>query len=254
MIVVVGMIGIVSGLVLLQQRQNINEEAAVPDGRATVSLAPEFGTFNVGESIPVDVFFNTDGVPISQISVVVTYPFSGASPELKAGDIQINPSFLGSGEWSCPTKSITEQSGTVSVNIGCANISATGYSTTFDTKLATFTVDAERVPASNPTVVRFDPAKSIITQKSNQEDILLIPEGEGSYEIIGETTPTPTTVVTVTPSPTTAVTSTPTPTTVTTNTPTPTAAQLPDSGVSTPFVFSAVAGVLMLAGALALAL
>jgi len=115
----------------------------------------------------------------------------------------------------------------------------------------------DRAPSVSPLVLRFDPAKSVITRKSDNEDILLIPASTGSFTIAGSQTqvtltPTPSVRLTTTPTPTTKVSGTPTPTRSTT--PTPTTAQLPDAGVSYPTLFGLGLGILVIVGAVLLAL
>lgn len=264
-VILVAIGGFVAGLFLLRERQELREEAAVPGGQAEVSIFPTIGNFDVGDTFPVSVFFNTANIAISGVSVRLTYQFSGATPELVASDIEINSQLLSSGDWTCPTRNISAQTGTVNLDIACANLSAAGFSTNTDTLLATFNMTVERVPVIEPVVVRFDPSQSVITQKSDGQDILLVPTSTGEYSVTGVAAPTATTVptevpsVTSTPTPTATATPTstpsPTPTEVSVATPTATgAAQLPDAGVSYPTILGIGLGLFMIVGALILAL
>ncbi len=252
--------GFVAGLLLLRQRQELREKAAVPGGQAEVRLSPESGTYNVGDTFTSSVFFNTANIAISGISVRLTYTYSGATPELVASNIVINSTLLASGEWTCPTRNVSAEAGTVNIDIACANISAAGFATSTDTLLATFDFTVERTPVIDPVVVRFDPSQSVITQKSDGQDILLIPTSTGEYSVSGATaTPTPTTGITGTPTPTVEATatptSTPTPTSRVTATPTATgAAELPDAGVSYPTIVGIGLGILVIIGAFILVL
>jgi hypothetical protein len=257
LVILVAIGGFVAGLVLLQERQDIREEAAVPGGQATVSITPEDGSFEVGSTFQATVSFNTASIPVSGVAVRLTYPFSGASPELQVTDININSALLSSGDWSCPTKNASEQGGTVFVDIACANTSASGFSTSTNFPLATIDFRVDRATSISPLTVRFDPQNSIITQQSTGEDILLIPLSTGSYEIGGGATPTPTPEPTNEP----GVTSTPTPTSTITTTPTSTPSatptigdELPDAGVSLPTMLGLGLGTLMLIFAIMLAL
>lgn len=260
-IVLVG--GFIAGLALIRQRQEIREEAAVPGGQAQVSIFPSSGNFDVGDSFPASVYFNTANIPISGIAVRLTYTFSGVDPEIAASDVQISPQLLTTGDWTCPTKNVSAQSGSVNIEIACANISAAGFATTADTLLATFNLTANRTPVTNPTTVRFDPSQSVISRKSDGQDILLVPTSTGTYTISGQAVATPTPIQVLTPTPTTGVTgtptvtpkATPTPTVKATATPTATgAAQLPDAGVSYPTILGIGLGLLLIFGALVLAL
>lgn len=267
-VVLVAIGGFVAGLMLLRQRQDIREEAAVPGGQAQASIFPETGSHNVGDTFPVSIYFNTSNISVSGVSVALTYQYSGASPELTADNLVINSALLSSGDWNCPTRNIQAQSGSVRIEIGCANLSASGFSSNTNTLLATMNMNVERVPVINPVVVRFDPSQSVITQKSNTQDILLIPTSTGEYSVAGAATaPSPTAVPTAQPTSAVTVTSTPTPT----KTPTPTStssatltptkisaatptATLPDAGVSYPTVIGIGFGLLVIFGALILAL
>ena len=251
--------GIVAGVLLLRERQELREEAAVPGGQAEVSITPSSGTYGVGETFSSSIYFNTANIAISGISVRLVYPYSGATPELVASNIQVNSLLLSSGNWTCPTRNVTAEAGSVNIDIGCANISAIGYSNNTDTLLATFDFTMERQPLVDPVTVRFDPSMSVITRKSDGQDILLIPTSTGEYFSGGAagptSTPTPTTTA---PTPTGTITVTPTPTLTPTitSTPTPTAtgAALPDAGVSLPTLFGIGFGALLIIGAFILAL
>ena len=184
-LILVAVGGFVAGLILLRQRQELREEAAVPGGQAEVSLFPTTGNFEVGDTFPVSVFFNTANISISGVSVRLTYPFSGATPEFVASGIEINSVLLSSGDWTCPTRNVSAQAGTVNIDIACANVTAAGFSSSESTLLATFNLTVERTPFIDPVVVRFDPSQSVITQKSDGQDILLIPTSTGEYSVEG---------------------------------------------------------------------
>ncbi|MFV1917146.1 MAG: hypothetical protein ACC618_01505 [Patescibacteria group bacterium] len=259
--------GFVAGLILLRQRQELREEAAVPTGEAQVSVFPTTGNFNVGDTFPVSVFFNTGNIPVSGISVRLTYPFSGATPEFVASDIEINSVLLSSGDWTCPTKNVSAQAGTVNIDIACANISAAGFATSTDTLLATFNFTVDRVPVISPVIARFDPSQSVVTQKADGQDILLIPTSTGEYTVAGAAAQTPTPTATTAPNVTATPTLTPTATSTLTGTPTTTATPiltgtpsatgspvLPDAGVGFPTIVGIGAGFLLIVGALIFAL
>lgn len=206
-------IGLWATLSLTKERQEIRKKAAVPQGEATVSLSPTTGTYEAGQSFQVSIFFNTAGIAISGISVRVTYPYGGTTPELAASGLQLDSSFLAGGNWMCPVKSIDSKGGMVKIDIACVNVNtAINFSTTTSTPFASFNLVAQSIPATNPTIFRFDPAKSVIVRKSDGQDVLLTPTSTGTYTIAGEgiggagfnPSPTPTTtprVVTPTPTP-----------------------------------------------------
>ena len=220
------LVSIGGGIFLVKQRQEIRKKAAVPEGEATVSLSPASGTYQVGQLFEVGIFFNTAGIPISAVAVRLTYPYSQTTPVLEASNLQISSSLLSGGDWSCPVKTITADGGEVKIDVACVNTSPAGFSTSTETLLASFHLQASQVPQINPTVLSFDPSQSIITRKENGQDVLLIPTSTGSYTIAGGQTPTvsPTPTSTEIPTPTLSPqeTATPTPPSDLTSTPTPT--------------------------------
>lgn len=260
LIIVVAIGGFVAGLVLLRERQNLNEQAAVPGGQAQVSVLPASGNYNVGDTINMSVSFNPANIAVSGVAVRLTYPFSGATPEVSVASITVNSSFLSSGDWTCPTQNSSLQGGNVVIDIACANTSAAGFTASGETLLADVQLSVDRAPGTSPLIVRFDPALSIITKKSDNQDTLLIPSSTGSYAIAGAGTqisssPTPTTRLSGTPVPTKKVTATPTSTTSATVTPTKAVTgDLPDAGVSYPTIMGVGLGVLVIIGAVLLAI
>lgn len=273
LLVIVMLVGVVAGVLLLQERQNLTTDAAVPGGAATVSLTPATGSFNVGDSLQMSVFFNTADIPVSGVAVRLKYPFSGTSPELAVNAIEVNPSFLNSPDWTCPTVSSSEVGNEVVIDVACANTSATGFAAGSDTLLTQITLQVNSIPSTNPFSVVFDPTLSVITQKTNGQDILAIPVNQGDYTITGgdptaTVTPTESAGLTATASPTSTATPTPTTTGTGTSTPTPTTggsttttvtttatttatatstpAELIDAGISTPTFLGLAFGFLVL--------
>lgn len=261
LIIVVAVGGFVAGLYLLRQRQNLQEEAAVPGGQAEVSVSPATGSFDVGQTINASVSFNPANIPISGVAVRITYPFSGATPEIGVQSIEISSSLTSTGDWTCPTQTNSQSGGNVVIDIACANTSASGFTANTDTLLANVKLQVNRQPSSQPTVLRFDPALSVITRKSDNQDILLIPTSTGSYTVgtvvEATATPQPTTAVTAAVS----VTNTPTPRLSVTAAPTATGSgtttdgeQLPDAGVSYPTILGVGLGIMVIVGSLLLAM
>ncbi|MCX7928382.1 MAG: hypothetical protein N2558_01700 [Patescibacteria group bacterium] len=208
LMIVVAVSGFAAGLYLLQEQQDLREKAAVSRGQANVYITPATGNFNVGDTISTEIKFNTSGIPISGIAVKLVYPFTGVFPEVSVTSIQIDQEFLSTGDWTCPTQNATQQGGNVLIDIACANTSSSGFSTNSDFKLATIQFRVNRVPSNNPFVLRFDPSESVITRRIDNQDILLIPQSQGTYTILSSSnnpsetaTPTLSMTSTVTPSP-----------------------------------------------------
>jgi hypothetical protein len=236
-IVAVAIGGFVTGLFLLQQRQDLRERAAVPGGEARVSLTPATGSFNVGDTISTSVNFNTSGIAVSGIAVRILYPFSGSTPEVSVSGIRVSNTLLSSGSWTCPTQNASQQGGNVVIDIACANTSAAGFTSSTDTLLANIDLKINRAPSA-VLEVKFDPV------------------GEAA-----EATPTtqpgsPTTTTRVT-SPTATRSITPTDDLGTgglAESITPTTQTLPDAGVSHPTLLGIGLGTFVILGAMLLAL
>lgn len=257
LIIVVAIGGFVAGLNLLKQRQELREEAAVPGGKTEVSISPATGNFDVDDTFQASVSFNTASIAISGVAVRLTYVYSGSSPEMTVEKIEINSSLLSTGDWTCPTQSSSQEGGNVVIDIACANTSAAGFTSNANVLLAKVDFKVGRTPVVNPIVVRFDPAMSVITQRSNSQDILLIPASTGTYTIAGGVaatltpTVTPTRAAGASPTPTSKPSATLTPTRVPTSTvsaspTTTTKGGLPDAGVSYPTLLGVGAGILVI--------
>lgn len=267
LIILVAIGGFVAGLVLLRQRQDIEDEAAVEGGQATVSISPQTGTYEVGDTIVVSVHFNPSNIAMSSVGVRLTYPFTGATPEVTVSSVEISPNILSSADWTCPTPGDPTLAGdSVIVDIACAAPGLSGgFIANTDTLLAIVNLYVERPLSTNinPLTVRFDAAESQITRWRDNQDILLIPQSTGSYTVSSTDTPPPSTPTPtgigdpgdLTATPTKVVTSTPTTIVTTTGSPTPTTVEtLPDAGVSYPTLMGIGAGIFILLAALVLAL
>jgi hypothetical protein len=256
LIILVAVGGFVAGLFLLRQRQNLQEEAAVPGGQAEVSVSPASGNFDVGSTIDATISFNPANIAISGVAVRLTYPFSGSSPEITVSSIEVNSALTSTGDWTCPTQSSSQQGGNVVIDVACANTSASGFTANTDTVLANVKLYVDRAPETQPLVLRFDPALSVITRKSDNQDILLIPTSTGSYTVgnFVQATATPTLVPDQTATPTPKVTVTNTPTKAASPSATTTKGGLPDAGVGYPTVLGVGLGIMVIVGSILLAI
>jgi len=239
---VIGLILIVGGtagaIILVRQRQEIRKEAATPSGTATITLSPSTGNLTINQTFPVEIKFNTKGKTISALSASLSYQFQEDTPPVEySQEIQMAPPFTND---NCPIHEvkIDNQNKRLKINIACVILSPQGYSNNSDTLLASFNLIARHVPQTNPIVLEFDPAQTIITDKETAQDILLSPTGQGVYTVNGNEnnavcdltftvnpsqTPTPATpTATSTPVPTSSPTSPPVPTATSTPWPTPT--------------------------------
>lgn len=187
-VIAILVIGVVVGIILVQQQQIFKQKAAVPTGQATVSIKPETASFVRNTAYPISVYFNPAGIPISQVNVRLTFSNLGVT----ASNIQINPVLLGSTDWSCPVKSVSATGSTGQIDITCTNSSPSGFTASADTLLATFNLTATEVPVVNPLILSFDPQISTITQKADGKDVLLTPVSTGSYTITEAVAQSPT--------------------------------------------------------------
>jgi hypothetical protein len=188
-------LGLLLGIELFKNFRPTDSGASVPDGLATVYLEPESGTFAVGEQIVLKESIDmVSDIAISGIATRLIIPITGAiaTPEINVESVTIDPAFSASGDWTCPTRGFQVASNnTVVVDIACANTSASGYVVNGKTPFATITLRARVIPFINPVAVRFDPALSVVTVKSNNTDTLLIPTATSLLTIVNRTTPTP---------------------------------------------------------------
>lgn len=265
--------GVVVGVVLVFQRQNLSQKASPLTSAASVSLQPLQASFDRNTPYPVSVFFNTGGTSISTISVRLTFSNLGVT----ASGIQVSSSLLSSGDWTCPVKSITSVGSTGQIDIKCLNTSDAGFSSSANTLLGTFNLTADQVPLQNPLIVSFDAAGTSMTQKSDASQVVVNLDGTGSYTITAgiAQSPTPTPILVVsspTPTPLSTLlaqaTSSPTPTASASSSafPTPTSTTsatgsgslatnppIPVTGFDLPTIMAVVGGgALLLVGALAL--
>lgn len=194
-----------------------------------LQLSPSSATKNVGDLLPINMMFNTGGEVISSITFQLTYPYTGATPEIdvvnsggtpiSSSPFTLNGSLSG---WSTLLNTVSKSGGTVTVKVALLPPMIDGYSTTTLTNLGIFYLKVMRVPSNNPTVLHFDPSQAKMLLKSDSSNILSLPS-DGSYSVGGVTIP-PTQPPTATP--TTRPTSTPTlvptitPTTIPSGTPT----------------------------------
>lgn len=178
---------------LLSQNQNPQSRASSSTGTAIMTMAPTSATVAVGSTQKVSLYFNTAGEAIQIVSMRVTYPYSGSSPEVAAQNLVIDPTFLvnGNGDWTCSVQSIATTSPNVNVDISCVNTNVSGFISNADTLIATFEVKANSVPAQNPVTISFDETNSHIRRKSDNSDVLLTPTSHLVLSVSGSNSPPP---------------------------------------------------------------
>lgn len=192
--------GAVAGVILTRQQQLIEQEASVPTGTAKITLTPDNKTVAAGDSFQAKIYFDTAGTKISAISVQLQYPFTGDAPPVTVENITINPVLATDSMWDLPVKNTSTIDNTVLIKIAGFSSSIEGYSTSGQMELATITFKGS---SPGNVLVSFNATESIITQKTDGADILLVPQGNGSYTVTGILeTPAPTASSSPSPDPT----------------------------------------------------
>lgn len=248
-------ITVVAAVFLIRQRQDITGVADQETVTPTVSISPKEATVDPGKSQNVTLSFNTGGAIVSSVSVRVTYPYIGQAPKVVASDLAVSSQFGTSADWTCPVQQIRESASVVQIDVACVNSSTAGYSTNVEVPLASFTLTANEVPATNPVVLSFDTTKTNLTVKSTSEK-LDFSTSTGSYTIgkldVGGG------LDLLTPAPSSSASGSPTATPLSLRTSSPrstssaTPVALPDSGVGEVFVLASSVGLILILGAVLL--
>jgi len=223
--------GATAGIILTRQQQLIEQEASVPSGTAKITLTPDTKTIAVGESFQTKVYFDTAGTKISAISAQLEYPFTGDTPPIVVENITINPTLATDSMWDLPIKNTSTVDDTVLIKIAGFSSSIEGYSTVGQMELATITFKGA---SAGSVLVSFNATESKVTQKTDGADILMVPQGNGSYTVTGSQ-------ATATPSPTPSPTGSP----LGTGSPTGTPMPVPVTGSNTSTTILISAGVIL---------
>ncbi|MFH1841129.1 MAG: fibronectin type III domain-containing protein [Candidatus Shapirobacteria bacterium] len=171
---------------LVKQRQEIRKQAAVSGGAGSVRLDPAAVTKYPGDFFDVAIKFKTGdteptAVAIQNLTLKITYPYTGATPELDIvgsdgsplNQITPNPGLVASGDWSVPIKNVTRANGLVTVEIAAINTSFTGYKSASEVTLTTLRFKANRAAA---VTLSLDPTESIMmTKTAPLTDVLKTP-------------------------------------------------------------------------------
>lgn len=204
-------VGVIIALVLSSNSVDPRKNASVPGGTVEVSISPTSRTLAAGESTTLTVTLDTKGTPISGIAARIAYPFSGTQPLLTAS----NPNPIinqQDSNWDCQVVSTTVGTNVVQIDLGCLYIAQSGFISSTPITLESFTVTAGTATTATPFTLAFEPGSTVVTAKSNGEDIAAIPTSSSVITVSAGST-SPTASPTPTSSPTPMVTATPTPTT-----------------------------------------
>ncbi len=192
-------------LMLLVGVHPYSVEASVAGGAGSMSLSPANATIPVGTSQNVNIMFNTAGVAVSGVQVVLK--FTVTNPVDLQATVQTNSALADSG-WTFPVKTVTTSGSQVTIEIMGLNTSITGYTNNTNTALATISFQALRSFTNK--AVTFDSSLTKLLKKSDALD-MLAPPANAAYSTSGTAnTPTNTPTGTVTNTPTKTPTATPT--------------------------------------------
>lgn len=233
LIAIVGAVFLIGGVFLAyrlsQSDQDVRQQASTATGTATVNIAPTSAQLNTNGSQSFTVSFNPQNNIISGISVRLQYAITNNQP-LIAPDKPVAIVTQSDQNWNCPVINIESIATLGTIDVGCIYLATTGFTGQSDVPLFTVNITAGSSATTNPLTLMFDPTKTVITRKSDNQDVAAIPQSTANITIVGSPTATPTPTQTPNPTPTpTSNPSTgtnPTPTNIplpkTTNTPTPT--------------------------------
>lgn len=138
----------------------INQSTATADGE--IFLQTSSNTYNIGETFPVEIYFNPHEKTISSVSMRISYPYLQTPEELKAIDVQPASSLTSTGKWSFPVNKVYLQDNNVVIDLSAINSTVSGYSGG-NTHLATINFKANAL--SDNTLV-FDPNETKMLTKS----------------------------------------------------------------------------------------
>lgn len=207
-------VGVIIALVLSSNSVDPRKNASVPGGTVEVSISPTSRTLAAGESTTLTVTLDTKGTPISGIAARIAYPFAGTQPLLTAS----NPNPIISQQdsnWDCQVVSTTVGTNVVQIDLGCLYVAQSGFISSTPVTLESFTVTGGSATTATPFTLAFEPGSTVVTAKSNGEDIAAIPTSSSVITVSAgaapTASPTPTTAV-PTASPTPNLSATPTPT------------------------------------------
>ncbi len=181
----------------VRRGQDIRQRASVPSGgRYYVTLVdPATSAHALNQTFPTEIRLSADEPAVNKMaafSLKLSYTYGGTAPELKVVDpttgnettsIVLADKVKGT-NWSCPTNHVSNVASDkkIIIEVLCANTGEGLLVAQHETDnpadgdlIATINFKATAVPATNPVVISFDQAESIITRKEDGKDYLTIP-------------------------------------------------------------------------------
>lgn len=181
----------------VKRQQDIRQRAAVPSGgRYYVTLVdPATSPHALNQTFPTEIRLSADEPAVNKVaafSLKLSYTYGGTAPELKVVDpttgnettsVVLSDKVKGT-NWSCPTNHVSTVASDkkIVIEILCANTGEGLLVAQHQTAnpaagdlIATINFKATAVPATNPVVISFDQAESMVTRKEDGKDYLTIP-------------------------------------------------------------------------------
>lgn len=190
----------------VRRQQDIRQLAAVPSGgRFYVTLVdPATSAHALNQTFPTEIRLSADDPTVNKLaafSLKLSYTYGGTAPELKVVDpttgaettsVVLSDKVKGT-SWSCPTNHVSNVASDkkIIIEILCANTGEgllVAQHQTADPAagdlIATINFKATAVPATNPVIISFDQAESMVTRKEDGKDYLTIPSN-ANIRIVG---------------------------------------------------------------------
>lgn len=201
--VVIVLIGVLGGLLYLNQSQDTRKSASNSTGTVEINIEPTTLTMKPGETKTATVKLNTKGTAISTIGVKLIYSGTGSPLQLSAPTL--NAALV---NWMCPT--LVPGSDGKSLEVGC--IVTQGYTSNTAIDFFTFTITASSDATAQSVPITFAAGQTTASSKTTGKDIAAIPTGGLTVVMQAQATATPTATPTSTPTATPTETPTATPT------------------------------------------
>lgn len=218
--VVILAIGIIVALQLIPQPQDTRQKAASETGTTEVKISPTTMSLNFNEQKTATVQVNTKTLGVRGISAVLSYPFTGATPNIAASDLTLASQFS-QAPWTCNVKKIDTdtQSHQVIIQVGCTvdtQAMPTGFKTNSQTvDFFTFKLKAGTTATTTPLTITFNNQETSMGRidQGEVQEVAAIPTTNLKVTVVaGTNSPPPSGSGSPSPSPSATASATPTPT------------------------------------------
>ncbi len=196
-LVLIMIVGLAVGVNLVQKKQDTRSRASSSTGSGTITIVPGTVTKYPGQTFSAQIKANTGGAAVGTMSLRLSYPYTGTTPQLDIVDPSGNPAnqiypetaLTSTGDWSYPVKSVTRANGTVTIDLAAINTTVSGFVAATDTPIATIYFKVNGPVTANPLTITLDPNESkMMTKADPPVDILRTPANL-SYTLAKDATP-----------------------------------------------------------------